>query len=53
MMEQNQIYQELLKENSDEELHEKSEDELVNLISRALLKIRKKKMEKDVKLIYV
>ena len=53
--EQSQVYQELLKENTDEELHEMSEDELIKLILLVLMKIRKKIkiMKKDVRLIYV
>ena len=47
-----QIHQELLKENTDKELHEMSENELLNLILRIMLQLRKK-MAKDVKMIYV
>jgi len=50
---QEQVYQELLKENSDDELHEMEENELLSLILEILKRIEKKKMKKEVKLIYI
>jgi len=50
---QEQVYQELLKENSDEELHEMEENELLLLILEALKRIEKKKMKEEVRLIYI
>ncbi|MFX0083206.1 MAG: hypothetical protein ACFE94_15790 [Candidatus Hodarchaeota archaeon] len=50
---QEQIYQELLKEKSDKELHEMDENELIFLILEVLKRLEKKKMKKEVKLIYI
>jgi len=50
---QEQVYQELLKEKNDEELHEMEELELLFLVIRVLERIGKKKMKKEVRLIYV
>ena len=50
--EQTQVYKELLKEKTDEELHEMSEMDILDLILKLLPKIRKN-MKEDVKLIYV
>lgn len=50
---QEQVYQELLKEKSDDELHIMEENELLFLILEVLKRIEKKKMRKEVKLIYI
>ena len=50
---QRQIEEELLKEKSDTELHEMSEDELFNLIMSIFYKLMKKKMRKEANLIYI
>ncbi|MHA2289439.1 MAG: hypothetical protein ACXABG_11700 [Promethearchaeota archaeon] len=48
-----EIENELLKEYSDEELHEMSEDMLYVLILAIYEKLKKKKMRKEAKLIYI
>ena len=48
-----EIENELLKEYSDEELHEMSEDMLYILILTVYEKLKKKKMRKEAKLIYI
>ncbi|MFX1317222.1 MAG: hypothetical protein ACFE9T_15275, partial [Promethearchaeota archaeon] len=50
---QDELYKELLKERTDNELHEMSEEELIDLILQVLNKMRKKKMKKEVKQIFV
>ena len=50
---QNEIENELLKENSDEELHEMSEDDLYALILAIYKKLIKKKMRKEANLLYI
>lgn len=50
---QYEIEIELLKEYTNEELHEMSEDMLYILILAAYEKLKKKKMRKEVKLIYI
>ncbi len=50
---QYEIENELLKEYSDEELHEMSEEMLYALILAAYEKLRKKKMRREAKLIYI
>ncbi|MFX0024182.1 MAG: hypothetical protein ACFE9S_17785 [Candidatus Hermodarchaeota archaeon] len=50
---QDQIYEELLKIKTDEELHEMPEDELTDLIIFLLPRIKKKPMKKEVKMIYI
>jgi hypothetical protein len=49
---QEQVYQELLKEKSDTELHEMSEEEIEWLVRKIILRLRKK-MDKEVKTIYI
>jgi len=51
--EQTAVYKALLKDYTDEELHEMSEEEIVKLILQLLGKLRNKKMKKDARLIYV
>jgi len=48
-----QIEEELLKEKSNTELHEMSEEELYALIVSILYKLMKKKMRKEANLIYI
>ncbi|MFX1427895.1 MAG: hypothetical protein ACFFBE_15685 [Promethearchaeota archaeon] len=43
----------LLKQKSDDELHQMSEDEIVELILKIINWLRLKKMKKEVELIYV
>ena len=50
---QYEIEDELLKEYSDVELHEMSEDMLYGLILAVYEKLKKKKMRKEAKLIYI
>lgn len=50
---QREIEIELLKEYTNEELHEMSEDLLYILILAVYEKLKKKKMRKEVKLIYI
>ena len=45
-----EVYEELLQEKNDEELHEMSENELLALILEVL---KRTKMRKEVKLIYI
>jgi len=48
-----QVEEELLKEKTDSELHEMSEDELYALIVSIYRKLMKKKMRKEANLIYI
>lgn len=51
-----QVYQELLKDFSEEELHEMSEDILFELIVQIMRQLRKKmykKIDQEVKMIYI
>ncbi len=50
---QRQIEEELLKVKSDDELHEMEEDVLYNLIMIVYEMLRKRKMRKEVNLIYI
>lgn len=50
---QRQVEEELLKEKTNAELHEMSEDELYALIVSVYRKLLKKKMRKEVNLIYI
>ena len=46
------VYRELLKDYSDNELHEMTEDEILNLILRAILRLHKP-LNSETKLIYI
>ena len=48
-----ELYEELLQEKNDEELHALNENELFTLIFKVLKRIKMKKMRKEVKLIYI
>ncbi|MFW9867937.1 MAG: hypothetical protein ACFFEN_17725 [Candidatus Thorarchaeota archaeon] len=47
------VLDELLKQKSDEELHQMSEDEILELILKIIYWLRMKKMAKEVEMIYV
>jgi len=47
------VLDELLKQKSDEELHQMSEDEILELMLRIIHWLRMKKMAKEVEMIYV
>ena len=48
-----EVYEELLQERNDEELHQMNESELLALILKVLKRIKLRKMSKEVKLIYI
>ena len=48
-----ELYEELLQEKNDEELHALNENELFTLIFKVLKRIKMKKMRKEVKLFYI
>lgn len=48
-----QVLDELLKQKNDEELHQMSEEEIIELILKIIYRLRLKKMEKEVEMIYV
>lgn len=47
------VLDELLKQKNDEELHQMSEEEIIELILKIIYWLRLKKMRKEVELIYV
>jgi hypothetical protein len=48
-----QVLDELIKQKSDEELHQMQEDEILELIAQIIYRLRLRKMAKDVEMIYV